>query len=354
MLDVFTLIFIGGLICLLQAAALSRVSLYNRQIKGIGCWAAAALGNGLAMPLFALRNHLDFALMTKILPTTMNFASTFLFYVGARHLQGRGPAQRWPLLAALPCYLGYAYSVLQDQGLRQRPLLTSPIFILFFALGARELLTEQRSALRFAAAFTAYTALAVCVVFIYRAIDLYFLSTPAELLDPARPQLIGFIAWILWALLWTFGAMMMINQRQTFENAELHRAQLLAVEKLAAAETELMALRTVQHRQQLASDLHDGIGGITANLAILAFQGSMEPKPQQQRELFQHIEFLATEWNRELRLWMNGLERGSLLWADALLEAHSYAQRLTAAQGIELHWRQSGPLPGRGICLGER
>lgn len=42
---------------------------------------------------------------------------------------------------------------------------------------------------------------------------------------------------------------------------------------------------------------------------------------------------------------MNGLERGSLLWADALMESHTYAQRLTAAHGIELDWRQSGPLP---------
>ncbi|KAB2640553.1 MAG: hypothetical protein DVB25_03850 [Verrucomicrobia bacterium] len=27
------------------------------------------------------------------------------------------------------------------------------------------------------------------------------------------------------------------------------------------------------------------------------------------------------------------------------MESHTYAQRLTAAQGIELDWRQSGPLP---------
>ncbi|MEY4244016.1 MAG: hypothetical protein RLZZ245_1601, partial [Verrucomicrobiota bacterium] len=58
-----------------------------------------------------------------------------------------------------------------------------------------------------------------------------------------------------------------------------------------------------------------------------------------------HIESLATEWNRELRLWMNGMERGSLYWGDALAEVHSYAQRLTATKGIQLHWHQSGQLP---------
>jgi len=312
-LHVPTLIFVVGLISLLQAFAFCIVGFYNRRVSGIGYWAAAALFNGLAMPLIALRHSFDSVFLTKLLPTTMNFASAYLFYVGAVHFQKRGAARFWPLLAALPLYGGYVWLVVQGEGLRLRPLLTSPIFILFLAMGARELLKESRPALRFGARFTACAALFICAIFAYRAVDLYCLTTPAQLLDPVRPQLVSFTAGILWALLWTFGAMMLINQRQTFENKHLHAEQLETVEKLAAAETELMAMRTHEHRQQLASDLHDGIGGITANLAMLAFQGSIEETPQLQKEIFQNIEFLATEWNRELRLWMNGLERGSLL-----------------------------------------
>lgn len=165
-----------------------------------------------------------------------------------------------------------------------------------------------------------------------------------------RPQVVSFLGGILWVLLWTFGAQMMINQRQTFENAQLHLEKLRSVEELAAAETELMALRTLQHRQQLASDLHDGLGGITANLAMLAFQGSIEEQPQQQKALFRDIEFLASEWNREMRLWMNGLERGSLCWGDALAEARTYATRLISSKGIELHWHLSGQLPAEPDC----
>jgi signal transduction histidine kinase len=346
-LHVPTLIFVVGLINLLQAFSFGIVGYYNRRVNGIGYWAAAALINGLAMPLIALRHSFDSVFLTKLLPTSMNFASAYLFYVGAMHFQKRGAARIWPLVAALPVYCGYVWLVLHDEGLQLRPVLTSPIFILFFAMGARVLLKEQRPALRFGTRFTAYAALFVCAVFAYRAVDLYFLTTPAELIDPVRPQLVSFTMGIVWALLWSFGAMMLINQRQTFENEQLHSEKISTMEKLAAAETELMAMRTQQHRQQLANDLHDGMGGITANVAMLAFQGSIEEKPEQQKEIFQNIEFLATEWNRELRLWMNGLERGSLLWADALMESHTYAQRLTAAHGIELDWCQSGPLPSK-------
>lgn len=345
MLHVPTLIFVVGLINLLQAFAFCIVGFYNRRVNGIGFWAAAALLNGLAMPLIAIRDTFDSVLLTKILPTSMNFGSAYLFYVGAVRFQNRGAAKTWPLAVALPFFIAHVWLVMQDEGLRFRPILTAPVFILFFAMGALELLAERRPALRFGAGFTAYAALFISGVFAYRAVDLYFLVTPAQLLDPVRPQLVSFTAGILWALLWSFGAMMLINQRQTFENEQLHTEKINAVEKLAAAETELITMRTHQHRQQLASDLHDGIGGITANLAMLAFQGRVEEKPQAQKEIFKNIEFLATEWNRELRLWMNGLERGSLLWADALMEAHTYAQRLTSAHSIELVWRQSGLLP---------
>jgi signal transduction histidine kinase len=261
------------------------------------------------MPLIAFRQLTDSALLTKLLPTTMNFASAYLFYVGAVRFREQGTVRGWPLVAALPFYSIFSWLILNDEGLRYRPLLTSPIFMLFLAMGAWELLRENRPALRFSARFTAYAALFISTIFAYRALDLYFLSLPAELLDPVRPQVVSFTGGILWVLLWTFGAQMMINQRQTFENAQLHAEKVRSVEELAAAETELMALRTLQHRQQLASDLHDGFGGITANLAMLAFQGSIEERPEQQQVLFRDIEFLASEWNREMRLWMNGLER---------------------------------------------
>lgn len=344
-LHVPTLIFVVGLINVLQAFAFWIVGFHNRRVKGLGWWAAAAFFNGVAMPLIAFRQVSDSALLTKLLPTTMNFASAYLFYVGSVRFRECSAVRRWPLVAALPLYIGYAWLVLRDEALRYRPFFTTPIFILFLALGAWELLREKRPALRFSARFTAVGALFISVIFAYRAFDLYFLSTPAQMLDPVRPQVVSFTAGILWVLLWTFGAQMMINQRQTFENDQLHAEKLRSVEELAAAETELMALRTLQHRQQLASDLHDGLGGITANLAMLAFQGSVEMEPQQQKSLFQDIEFLATEWNRELRLWMNGVERGSLRWGDVLAEVHSYAQRLTSAKGIELGWHQSGLLP---------
>jgi len=344
-LHVPTLIFVVGLINFLQACAFWIVGFHNRRVKGLGWWAAAALCNGVAMPLIVFRQLSDSALLTKLLPTTLNFASAYLFYVGAVRFRERGTVQRWPLVAALPFYGVFAWLILNDEGLRYRPVLTSPIFILFLAMGAWELMRENRPALRFSARFTAYAALFICTIFAYRALDLYFLSSPAELLDPVRPQVVSFTGGILWVVLWTFGAQMMINQRQTFENGRLHAEKLRKVEELAAAESELMALRTLQHRQELASDLHDGFGSITANLSMLAFQGSIEDKPPQQKQLFRDIEFLATEWNRELRLWMNGVERGNLCWGDPLAEVRSYAERLTAAKGIELHWHQSGRLP---------
>jgi hypothetical protein len=86
----------------------------------IGCWAAALL-NGLAMPLIALRQGFDSVLLTKLLPTSMNFASAYLFYVGVMRFQKRGAARVWPLVVALPLYAVYVWLIVQDEGLRYRP-----------------------------------------------------------------------------------------------------------------------------------------------------------------------------------------------------------------------------------------
>ena len=336
---------ITGAVCLLQALTLAVMGTYNRKVKGIHCWAVAALLKGVAMPMIAMRDFIDSAVLTKLLPTSMNFASTYLFYLGAVRFRGGHWTRRWPWITVIPCYAVYAWLILKDEGLPYRPALTSSIFITFLALGARELLKESRPELRFSSRLTGFSALLMAAIFAYRAGALYLWETPAQLLDPVLPQVVTFSGIILSVLVWNSGAMMLINQRQTFENAELHADKLRGVEQLAAAKTELMALRTLQHRQQLASDLHDGFGSITANLSMLAFQGSIEDKPPQQRQLFREIEFLATEWNRELRLWMNGVERGNLRWSDPLAEARSFAERMTAARGIELHWHQSGQPP---------
>lgn len=123
-LHVPTLIFVVGLINLLQAFSFCIVGFYNRRVNGIGYWAAAALFNGLAMPLIALRHSLDSVFLTKVLPTGMNFASAYLFYVGAVHFQKRGAARIWPLAAALPFFCAHVWLVFHDEGLRLRPVLT--------------------------------------------------------------------------------------------------------------------------------------------------------------------------------------------------------------------------------------
>lgn len=63
-----TLIFLVGLINLLQACAFCIVGFHNRRVKGLGWWAAAAFFNGVAMPLIAFRQMSDSAILTKLPP----------------------------------------------------------------------------------------------------------------------------------------------------------------------------------------------------------------------------------------------------------------------------------------------
>ena len=336
---------LAGSLSLLQATAFGIVSRLNRGVRGVGQWAASALLNGLAMPLLNLRVGVDSVIFTKLLPTALNLACGYLFYAGVMSFAGRGRARLWPLAVGLPLYAGFCGIILTNEYQRFRPAVAAVPFVLCVGLGAVELLRERRPGLRFSTRFLAATALLMSGLLIARAGHLMLRGDAVELLANEAPHVAIFLSAILWALLWTFGAMMLINQSQTVENARVHAEQLRGAAELAAAEKRLSAMHALTQREQLSRELHDGIGGITSHIAMLAYRGSGEVSASRQQEHFRNIEYLVTEWNRELRLWMNGMERGTLLWADVLKEMHEFGQRVCAAHGLVLCWRQSGVVP---------
>ena len=73
---------------------------------------------------------------------------------------------------ALGLFAIYAWLAWFHPHLPVRPLLTSPLFLLFLLLGVRELWCERREWLRFSARFTSLATLLFCSVLCYRAVAL--------------------------------------------------------------------------------------------------------------------------------------------------------------------------------------
>jgi signal transduction histidine kinase len=344
-IDPSTMAFVAGVISALQALAFGVVWYFNRRALGIGYWTMATLLTGLAMVVLPMRSVIENPILTKALPTTMNMAASVFFYLGAAASSGKTPQLRWPLFLSAPVFLGYLWFILGDYQPRFRPLVTSPIFVLFIGSGALELLRERRRGLQFSARLIGAAAILISLVFLYRMIALPLRPQVSELMEPDGPQQALFGIMILFALFWTFGAMMLINQRQLLEIQQASEEALRAKEEASALEKEVLAERAYRQRQLLVRDLHDGLGGITAHLALLTSRPAADGTTVNRVGKLEDIQQLAQEGNRELRLLMNTLERGLIHWGDFLSECRTHADKVCAALGLPLNWTVSGRPP---------
>ncbi len=329
--DLRTLILAISILCAVQALGMLVLWTLNRRMKGIGLWAAANVLNAVTTGLLPLRGLVDNRVLTVLTPNLCAVAAAACYLVGTRTFIG---AKRWnhPSTVALAVLLpSYAYFVFIHDNLSARIEVASAILIFFYGQCGLVLLRDQKGGMRFSTRFTGLMFLGYCTVMVLRMLRVAVEPPASSLFDGTMAQWLTFLGTVTFAYLWNFGTILLIIQRQTLEISERHAAQLRAEEALAAT-----------RREALARDIHDGIGGITANLALLASLGREEDKDGEREETLRHIQTMALEGNREVRTLMSTLENGNPNWSDWLGELRAYAHQTTGSLGIKLVWVISG------------
>ena len=93
--------------------------------------------------------------------------------------------------------------------------------------------------------------------------------------------------------------------------------------------------RLVAQQKQLLRDMHDGLGGIAANISLLANLGLQETERVAKDGVLEKIETLAAEGNAEIRSLMNAMEHQDFVWTDWLLEIRKFGQAICAGRSME-------------------
>jgi signal transduction histidine kinase len=350
--DIPTLALISGCIAILQALAFSGAWALNRSTPGLGRWTVGSLLGGTALLLILCRQGVDSPLLTHWLPTLLVWAGAALLYVGAAEFRGRRALLKWPLLCCVPALAGYLWFGWVAPQTWLRPLFYSTPTVLFLGLTAREWLGEQRAGLRVASCCGGVAAVIYALTYVARAGLIAIHQVDPEPLQGGGAQVMVIVSTLLWLFGWTYTALLLLNQWHHSEKLRFHEAQLTAQKnlvdaerQLALRERELLNERTLRQRDLLLRDLHDGIGGMTANLVLLVSMGRREEEAAERHELMRHIEHLVVACNREVRSLMDVLEQGSVDWGQFLQELREHAEHLTAAHGFQLDWQVSGQLP---------
>lgn len=341
--DLRTLFLVIALLCAVQGFGMVVLWALNRRIPGISSWAASNVLNAFTMALLPLQGVVENKLWNTIVPNLCAVVAAALYYAGSSQFLGKTAWKRHCLMVVLPWLGSFFYYNYADGNVGMRVWCTSAVLIFLNGIAGVMLMREARGGMAFSMRFTGVMFLLFTGILTARAVKVLGGGPPpADLFDDTRFQWMIFVALAVAGYFRSFGTILMINQRQTLELNEGHAAQLRAEEALAEARREAMEQRARRQREALVRDLHDGIGGITANLAMLAALGREEETAALREQTLRHIQTIALEGNREVRNLMNTLENGRFHWTDWLADLKEYAVKATEPHGISVSFKVKG------------
>ena len=117
------------------------------------------------------------------------------------------------------------------------------------------------------------------------------------------------------------------------------------------AQGEALEQRELRARDQqaLVHDLHDGLGGMAANISMMAALGQCAAAPNDKDEQLVAIERMAIHAAGEIRAMMNMLEQNNVLWTDWARELYDYVEQVFKPTALAVEWRVSGDALARVV-----
>lgn len=221
-LDILTLSALLVLAGIIQASILIFQYRTNPGYPGIGWWALGSIctAGGFALNIF--RSSPVWLPLAVILGNFLFIFAQLLFYQGTQKFQGRQNKPIGLYIVAMLYFLALIYYFYIEDHLFIRAVLISVVVSLFAAANATVLLrnySRRRHSPRLLAA-GAFAGLAI--VFGVRLIYLFFhKDSYAGYFSPTLSQLVMLLSVFAASNLWTFGFILMVNQRLHRETAEI-------------------------------------------------------------------------------------------------------------------------------------
>lgn len=347
-LDPATLALISAVIAALQVLAFFVLARLNPEMRGVRLWAWSSFASAGSMLVLVSRRIIGeqpLVIAAGFLAVTAALACTA---VGAAVFVGRRPRFRIPVVATLVILGVHAWHLFVDPQPTARIACTAAMYVVWLVAAAYELFHERQPGLLVSSRFTGGVMLVYAAVVVVRSALMAAGDGSTAMFARELPQVIVFLGTIFWVVSFTFGVILMINQRQILSVRQSARARLQAEESLRLAERQLALIREQRQRKDFVHDLHDGVGAATVNVAHLVDR--LKSGGAADTDVLEHLEHAAVEGVRELRRLMNAVDEGQVRWTDWLHDLRAYAEETLGARGIGLVWRVVGVPPDTPIA----
>jgi len=346
-LDPATLALISAVVAGLQVVAFVVLARLNPGMRGVRLWAwssFASAGSILVLVSRRIIGEHPLVYAAGFLAVTAALACTA---VGAAVFVGRRPRFRIPILATSVILGVHAWYLFVDPRPTVRIACTAVMYVVWLVAAADKLFHERQPGLLVSARFTGGVMLAYAAAVVLRSALMAAGDGSTAMFARELPQVIAFLGTMFWVVSFTFGVILMINQRQIVAVRESADARLQAEESLRLAERRLALVREQRQRQDFVHDLHDGVGAATVNVAHLV--DLLKARGVADTEVLEHLKHAAVEGARELRRLMNAVDEGQVRWTDWLHDLRTHAEQTLGARGIALAWRVAGTPPVASI-----
>lgn len=343
-MDVRTLFVAVSVACATEVLTVGIVWLANRKVPGVGLWMLGTILITLAMSLFLFQGLEENRLVTHVVPNLLYQAGLPCLYVGACRFTERRFRPGWLVVGSVVSMLAVFWFLFGADDLAWRVRIASGWAAWMFGSTAAVFWRDGRKGLLLSTRLVAVGFSVAAAIMAFRA--LMWTESPMENWISGstwQSALMGFSALVM-SYLWIFCVLFVVNQYQTREVGLRIEAQHAVEQQLLEARHEIERERAMRLRQMMAREIHDGIGGITATMAMLAGLGRVEAEGDR-AEILAKIEQMALEGSREIRGLMGSVENNVFRWTDWLRDLEAYSRKVTEMAGISLEWQTEGLVP---------
>ncbi len=343
-MDVRTLFVAVAVACLVNVMAISVVWMANRRVPGVGLWTLGAIMTGLGLPLFIFQGLMENRLITHVLPNILHGTAILFFLAGA--LQFREKPVRWKWLAVsgvVPLSVIFWYLFVEDnQAVRVK--VASAWASVIYLVTAVLIWRDRREGMGFSTRLAAVGFGIIGVGMAYRMLTWVRQPLPEWVSGTSWENASLALVALAVSFLWIFSVLFLVNQYHIREVALRSEERHAMEQQLLEARHEIERENARRVREIVARELHDGIGGITATMAMLASLGRVEAEGEIS-EIFSNFEEMALKGSQEIRGLMSSVENEVFRWPDWLRDLESYARKIMGMAGISFDWNVEGTIP---------
>jgi PAS domain S-box-containing protein len=218
-LDVPTLVFILSLTCIAEVAAISIQCYVNRIYKGLGWWLLGSIAMTLGFIFLSLGSHRSLGIIAILGNPLLILGRICLFIGTLRFIEKK--EKPWTIITLFLIFAcTYYYYLLLNDNISARTIIVSTFIAIFSLLTSKALFNNENKRFSVSANFTAFVFLAHTCYLIALIIFTVFSKPMRSFTDFSFIQIAAFIVPTITSILWTFGFILMVNQRLSAENLE--------------------------------------------------------------------------------------------------------------------------------------